>query len=98
MNISMKNIIPSEAIDLVKKMKLGYLATLQADGKPCLLHKGSLSVLDDHHLIFADIASSHTVEVLKNCPQVIVEVVDPFSQTGFRFRGTAKCEVNHFVL
>jgi hypothetical protein len=96
--MNMKNRIPSEAIDLVKKMKLGYLATLQADGKPCLLHKGTLTVLDDHHLIFADVASLDAVEILKNCPDVAVEVVDPFSLTGFRFRGKAKCEVNHFVL
>ena len=94
----MINRIPSEAIDLVKKIGLGYLATLQADGTPCLLHKGAISVLDDHHLIFADVASPHTVEILKNAPQVAVEVVDPFSHTGFRFMGKAKCEVNHFVL
>src|SRR5882757_1945713 len=94
----MINRIPTEAIDLVKKMRLGYLATLQADVKPCLLHKGELTVLDDHHLIFANVASAHTVEILKSCPDVAVEVVDPFSQTGFRFRGKAKCEVNHFVL
>ena len=93
-----ENRIQPEAIDLVKKMKLGYLATLQTDGTPCLLHKGALTVLDDHHLIFADIASPHTVEILKSAPQVAVEVVDPFSQTGFRFIGKAKCEANHFVL
>jgi hypothetical protein len=92
------NRIPSEAIDLVKKMKLGYLATVQGDGRLCLLHKGALTILDDHHLIFADVASPHTVEILKNSPHVAVEVVDPFSQTGFRFMGKAKCELNHFVL
>lgn len=92
------NKIPSEAIDLVKKMRLGYLATLQGNGTPCLLHKGPLTVLDDHHLIFEGVASSHAVEILKTAPHVVVEVIDPFSHAGFRFKGSARCEVNQFVL
>ena len=81
--------IPTEAIDLVKKMKLGFVATVRPDGKPNLSHKGTLTIFDDEHLIFADIASPQTSENLRQNPEVVVEVVNPFSRKGYRFRGKA---------
>src|SRR5437879_5822356 len=86
----MKNKIPTEAIDLVKKLKLGFVATVRPDGKPNLSHKGTLTIFDKEHLIFADIASPQTCENLNQNPEVVVEVVNPFSRKGYRFRGKAR--------
>jgi len=94
--------ISEQAIDFVKKMKLGFVATVRPDGKPNLSHKGTLTVFDDRHLIFADIASPQTSENLKHNPEVAVEVVNPFSRRGYRFRGKAQVvpidkDATHYV-
>lgn len=77
-------------MDLVRALKLGFVATVRPDGKPNLSHKGTLTVYDNRHLIFADIASPQTVQNLKHNPDVAVEVVDHFSRKGQRFRGKAQ--------
>ncbi len=74
---------------LVREQRLGYVATVDADGAPYVSPKGSLTVLDDSHLVFADIESPHTVRNLEGNPRTEVNVVDPFSRRGFRFRGRA---------
>jgi len=86
----MKTVIPAEVIDFVKRQKLGFVATVRSDGKPSLSHKGTLTVFDESHLIFADIASPQTVGNLERNPEVVVEVVDYLSRKGYRFRGTAR--------
>src|SRR5258708_5119574 len=86
----MRNVLSAETIDFVKKLKLGFVATVRSDGKPSLSHKGTLTVFDENHLIFADIASPETVQNLKQNPEVAVEVVDFFSRKGHRFFGKAQ--------
>jgi uncharacterized protein len=44
---------------------------------------------DDHHLMFADLASPGTVENLMANPNVEINVVDPIVRTGYRFKGIA---------
>jgi uncharacterized protein len=46
-------------------------------------------VWDEHHLMFADIASPGTVENLASNPNVEVNVVDPILRKGYRFKGQA---------
>jgi predicted pyridoxine 5'-phosphate oxidase superfamily flavin-nucleotide-binding protein len=73
----------------VVEQRLGYHATVNADGTPNLSHKGTTSVYDDEHLFFADIRSPQTVANLRANPVIEVNVVDVFSRRGYRFRGTA---------
>src|SRR5690348_12288105 len=92
----------TDAIDFVRKIKLGFVASVFTDGKPHLSHKGTLTVYDDQRLIFADIASPRTVENLKRSSEAVVEVVDFFSRKGFRFVGQAQVvpmgeEANEYV-
>ena len=77
-----------EMTRLVRELRLGYVATVSPDGAPNLSPKGSLTVLDDNTLVFADVDSPHTVRNLGSNPRVEVNVVDPFTRRGFRFRGT----------
>jgi predicted pyridoxine 5'-phosphate oxidase superfamily flavin-nucleotide-binding protein len=72
---------------VVDEQRLAFVATVDADGTPNLSPKGTIAVLDDDHLMFADLASPHTVENVRRNPSVEVNVVDPVTRTGYRFKG-----------
>jgi predicted pyridoxine 5'-phosphate oxidase superfamily flavin-nucleotide-binding protein len=72
---------------IVRAQRLGYVATVSPDGTPNLSPKGSLTVWDDDHLVFADIESPHTIRNLGTNPRTEVNVVDPFARKGYRFGG-----------
>ena len=74
---------------MVREQRLGFVATVTADGRPNVSPKGTTQVLDDEHLMFADIASPGTVANLAVNHHVEVNVVDPILRKGFRFKGTA---------
>ena len=78
--------------DMVARLRLCYVATVTPDGKPNLSPKGSLKVLDDEHLAFADIMSPQTMRNLAVNPHIEVNMVDPFLRRGYRFKGS--CEVH----
>lgn len=73
---------------VVEEQRLGYAATVCADATPNLSPKGTTAVWDDDHLVFADIRSPRTVENLRRNPAIEVNVVDPVSRKGYRFKGT----------
>ena len=75
---------------VVAEQKLGFLATVSADGTPNLSPKGTMQVLDDDHIVFADIRSPGTMTNLAANPAMEINFVDPFSRTGYRFKGTAR--------
>jgi uncharacterized protein len=74
---------------LVERQKPGFVATVCPDGTPNVSPKGTVCVLDDEHLIFADIRSPGTVSNLRTNPNIEVNVVDHFVRKGYRFKGTA---------
>lgn len=74
----------------VREQRLGYVATVSQDGSPNVSPKGSLTVLDPENLVFADVESPHTVRNLERDARVEVNVIDPFTRKGFRFRGRAE--------
>ena len=74
---------------VLEEQRLGYAATVCPDATPNLSPKGTTAVWDDDHLIFADIRSPRTVENLRHNPAIEINVVDPISRKGYRFKGTA---------
>ena len=74
----------------VSQQKLGFVATVSQDGTPNLSPKGTISVLDENTLVFANIRSPQTIENLEKNPSVEINIVDPFSRRGYRFKGIAK--------
>jgi len=74
---------------IVREQRLGYAATVCPDGTPNLSPKGTLTVWDEDHLVFADIRSPGTVSNLRRNPAIEINVVDPFLRKGYRFKGTA---------
>ena len=83
-------IITEKIKNFVNFQKLGYVATVSADNTPNLSPKGTIIVLDESFLAFADIHSPQTVENLKRNPAIEINVVDPFSRRGYRFKGIAE--------
>src|SRR6476619_1805795 len=75
---------------LVRRIRLGYVATVCPDGTPNLSPKGTTTVWDDDHLVFADLRSPNTVENLHHNPIVEINVVDPIVRKGYRFKGPAQ--------
>ncbi|MCI4352015.1 MAG: pyridoxamine 5'-phosphate oxidase family protein [Thermoplasmata archaeon] len=75
---------------VVDEQRLGFVATVGPGAVPNLSPKGTLSVWDDRHLIFADLDSPGTVRNLQHHPRFEVNVVDPILRKGWRFRGTGR--------
>ncbi|MCI4351866.1 MAG: pyridoxamine 5'-phosphate oxidase family protein [Thermoplasmata archaeon] len=83
-------VLTEEMKRVVRAQRLGYVATVSADGHPNVSPKGSVAVWDDNHLVFADIESPHTILNLETNPHTEVNVVDPSVRKGYRFSGVAK--------
>ncbi len=66
------------------------MATASKNGKPNASPKGSLRVLDDEHVAFAEIASPNTLANLKENPQAAIMVFDPATWGGCRIQGKAE--------
>lgn len=76
---------------VVDGQRLGYIASVDADGTPNLSPKGTLAVWDDEHLVFADLHSPHTVANIESGRTIVeVNVVDPILRKGYRFKGPAR--------
>ena len=76
--------------ELVERQRLGFVATVCADGTPNLSPKGTLRVLDDDRLVFADLKSPATVRNLRRNSSIEINVVDQFIRKGYRFKGHAE--------
>ena len=83
-------VITEEIKNFINFQKLGYVATVSIDNTPNLSPKGTITALDESHIAFANIQSPKTVENLKHNSSIEVNVVDPFSRRGYRFKGTAE--------
>jgi len=70
--------------------KLGYVATVDSDGKPNLSPKGTIIAWTSEVLAFADIRSPDTVKNLQNNPYVEINVIDPLLRKGYLFKGQAR--------
>ena len=82
--------ITEEIKNFVNFQKLGYVATVSNVNTPNLSPKGTIMVFDESHMAFANIQSPKTVENLKHNSSIEINVVDPFSRRGYRFKGTAE--------
>jgi predicted pyridoxine 5'-phosphate oxidase superfamily flavin-nucleotide-binding protein len=76
---------------LVRRQKLGFVATVSPDGTPNLSPKWTTTVWDDEHPIFADIASPNTIRNLLSNLSVEVNVIDPFVRKAIGSRKRPKC-------
>jgi hypothetical protein len=70
--------------------KMGWVATASKAGEPNVTPKGSLKLLDDQHIIFADLFSLKTRRNLQENPQVAVTVIDGGTAKGYQIKGQAE--------
>jgi predicted pyridoxine 5'-phosphate oxidase superfamily flavin-nucleotide-binding protein len=75
---------------VVNGQRLGFVATVCADGTPNLSPKGTTLVWDANHLVFADIRSPTTIKNLACNRAIEINVVDPIRRKGYRFKGHAR--------
>ena len=83
-------ILTEEIKDFVTQAKLGFVATVCPDGTPNLSPKGTTTIWDDDHGVFADIHSPGTINNLLINTSVEINVVDVFVRKGYRFKGIGK--------
>ena len=81
-------LLTDEIKKLLEQQKLGYVATVSPDNTPNLSPKGTILVWDDEHLVFADIKSPKTLSNLEKNPSLEINVVNPITRKGYRFKGT----------
>ena len=74
---------------ILNEQRLGFVASVCEDGTPNLSPKGTTTVWDDEHIVFADICSPWTIANIRHHPVVEINVVDPVSRKGYRFKGPA---------
>ena len=85
----MSVVIPDEVKQFLTG-KVGWVATASRDGMPNVSIKGSLRVLDEGHLVFADLFSVKTRKNLEENPKVAVMVADVATREGYILKGTAE--------
>jgi hypothetical protein len=61
-------VLTDEMKRFVLEQRLGFIATVCPDGTPNLSPKGTTTIFDDEHLVFADIVSPNTVANLRRNP------------------------------
>lgn len=79
--------LTEEAKKAIGEIHPALVATVSKNGKPNVSAKGSLRVLDDEHILFADIASPRTIANIKENPQVAVICLNAAARKGCRIWG-----------
>jgi hypothetical protein len=82
--------LSDEAKKLIGELAPALVATASKNRKPNVSVKGSFRVLDDEHVIFADIASPRTMANLRENPQLSAIVFDRATRKGCRIWGKAE--------
>ena len=77
-----------DLINAITQIKPAMVATSSKAGQPNVSPKGSLGVLDDQHLVFADIRSPQTINNLRENPQTQIIGYDAGQRKGWRVWGT----------
>ena len=79
--------LTGEAKKAIDEIRPSLVATVSRTGNPNVSAKGSFRVLDDEHVVFADIASPRTVANIKENSQVAIICLDAVARKGCRIWG-----------
>lgn len=82
-------IIPQEVQDFLPG-KLAWVATASPAGEPNVTPKGTIKLLDEQHVTFADLFSGKTRNNLLHNPRVAVTVADVATGKAYQLKGTAE--------
>ena len=81
--------IPEEVQEFLSG-KMAWVATATPDGMPNATPKGSVQMIDDEHVVFADLFSRKTRANLQANPQVAITVADEATFKGYQIKGSAE--------
>ena len=62
---------------------LAFVATVDSKGRPNVVPKGNLAVLDEGTIVFADLYNHQTKKNLLVNPNIAITVVNPAGYTGY---------------
>lgn len=79
-----------QAKAIIETWRMGFVATVSAEGAPNLSPKGTFVVVNDETIAFAEMRSPQTVANIALQPEVEVNFVDILSRAGVRYRGRAR--------
>jgi len=82
--------LSDEAKKAIGEIHPAVVASASKSGKPNVSAKGSLRVLNDDNVVFADVASPRTLANLKENPQVSVMCLDAAQHHSCRIWGVAQ--------
>ena len=82
--------LTDEAKRIIAEFGPALIATASQSGKPNVSPKGSFRVLDDEHVIFANIASPRTMSNIKQNPQLTAIIFERSTRKGCRIWGKAE--------
>jgi len=81
--------LPDSAVKTIERVRLGFVATVTADGRPSVSPKGTFIVAGGDAIAFGEIRSPGTIANLGVNPECEINFVDQFTRKGVRIRGTA---------
>jgi predicted pyridoxine 5'-phosphate oxidase superfamily flavin-nucleotide-binding protein len=70
--------------------KLAWVATASREGVPNVTPKGTLKLLDEQHVVFADLFSMKTKSNLEENKKIAVTVADPATAQGYELKQLKK--------
>ena len=79
-----------EAKKAIGEIRPAFVATCGNNGKPNVSAKGSLRVIDDDHVMFAEIHSPRTLANIKENSRVAIICLDAATRKGVRIWGRAE--------
>jgi len=82
--------LSDEAKKIIADFGPALIATASKEGKPNVSPKGSFRILDDEHVVFANIASPRTIANLRENPQLTAIIFDRSTRKGCRIWGKAE--------
>lgn len=81
--------ITDDVKKVLEKIRWGSVATASRDGMPNVSPKGSLKIVDEQTIQFADIFSEKTRRNLMENPKIAIDIVDAETASGYQLKGTA---------
>ncbi|MGB0506584.1 MAG: pyridoxamine 5'-phosphate oxidase family protein [Pikeienuella sp.] len=75
------------AREVIETWRMGFVATVSADGRPNVSPKATFVIVDDETIAFAELRSPNTMANLAHQAEVEVSFVDVLSRNGVRIRG-----------
>jgi len=76
--------------EMVENHSVGFYATVDESGSPCVSPKGTSLVLDDTTIMFGNIRSPQTVKNIQRFSDMEVCFLDVLSRRAFRAKGKAR--------